>query len=194
MACGVCGTQQKWVFTLGKGICTLSTSRLIKNINLWTKELSAKSRVMGGCQAWFREKGEWNSLHLLDSRTEILVPFAAIQAVPIAVIAWYRLHRYAWYRYSAIVTISLQKKVVHKVSREKNSCVWFCITIVQQGSRKNESIYLKKRLSRMERKRLRGDCPWIRQSPLSQYLPQFGIRNVVMYWGSLFLKHSIKIR
>ncbi|MGO5018043.1 hypothetical protein ACTQ1W_13515, partial [Segatella copri] len=36
-------------------------------------------------------------------RTEILVPLAAIQAVPIAVIAWYRLHRYAWYRYSAIV-------------------------------------------------------------------------------------------
>lgn len=32
-----------------------------------------------------------------------MVPFAAIQAVPIAVIAWYRLHRYAWYRYSAIV-------------------------------------------------------------------------------------------
>ena len=24
--------------------------------------------------------------------------------VPIAVIAWYRLHRYAWYRYSAIVS------------------------------------------------------------------------------------------
>jgi len=39
----------------------------------------------------------------LKSRTEILVPLAAIQAVPIAVIAWYRLHRYAWYRYSAIV-------------------------------------------------------------------------------------------
>ncbi|RGX86148.1 hypothetical protein DXA63_16880, partial [Segatella copri] len=36
-------------------------------------------------------------------RTEILVPIAAIQAVPIAVIVWYRLHRYAWYRYSAIV-------------------------------------------------------------------------------------------
>ena len=40
----------------------------------------------------------------MKSRTEILVPIAAIQAVPIAVIAWYRLHRYAWYRYSAIVT------------------------------------------------------------------------------------------
>ena len=39
----------------------------------------------------------------MKSRTEILVPFAAIQAVPIAVIAWYRLQRYAWYRYSAIV-------------------------------------------------------------------------------------------
>ena len=39
----------------------------------------------------------------MKSRTEILVPIAAIQAVPIAVIAWYRLHRYAWYRYSAIV-------------------------------------------------------------------------------------------
>ena len=39
----------------------------------------------------------------MKSRTEILVPLAAIQAVPIAVIAWYRLHRYAWYRYSAIV-------------------------------------------------------------------------------------------
>ena len=33
----------------------------------------------------------------MKSRTEILVP--------IAVIAWYRLHRYAWYRYSAIVNI-----------------------------------------------------------------------------------------
>ena len=41
----------------------------------------------------------------MKSRTEILVPLAAIQAVPIAVIAWYRLHRYAWYRYSAIVNI-----------------------------------------------------------------------------------------
>ena len=39
----------------------------------------------------------------MKSRTEILVPLAAIQAVPIAVIAWYRLQRYAWYRYSAIV-------------------------------------------------------------------------------------------
>jgi hypothetical protein len=35
-----------------------------------------------------------------------LVPLAAIQAVPIAVIAWYRLQRYAWYRYSAIVICS----------------------------------------------------------------------------------------
>ena len=43
----------------------------------------------------------------LKSRTEILVPFAAIQAVPIAVIAWYRLQRYAWYRYSAIVIVPL---------------------------------------------------------------------------------------
>ena len=41
----------------------------------------------------------------MKSRTEILVPIAAIQAVPIAVIAWYRLHRYAWYRYSAIVSL-----------------------------------------------------------------------------------------
>ncbi|RGN79933.1 hypothetical protein DXB41_13395, partial [Segatella copri] len=41
-------------------------------------------------------------------RTEILVPLAAIQAVPIAVIAWYRLHRYAWYRYSAIVNLCLE--------------------------------------------------------------------------------------
>ena len=39
-----------------------------------------------------------------------MVPFAAIQAVPIAVIAWYRLHRYAWYRYSAIVN---KKPIVH---------------------------------------------------------------------------------
>jgi len=43
----------------------------------------------------------------LKSRTEILVPLAAIQAVPIAVIAWYRLHRYAWYRYSAIVSYDI---------------------------------------------------------------------------------------
>ena len=48
----------------------------------------------------------------MKSRTEILVPLAAIQAVPIAVIAWYRLHRYAWYRYSAIVT--LQAKAVRE--------------------------------------------------------------------------------
>ena len=53
----------------------------------------------------------------MKSRTEILVPIAAIQAVPIAVIAWYRLHRYAWYRYSAIVNkwsrwISDSKSVV----------------------------------------------------------------------------------
>ena len=34
-----------------------------------------------------------------------MVPIAAIQAVPIAVIAWYRLQRYVWYRYSAIVTV-----------------------------------------------------------------------------------------
>ena len=46
----------------------------------------------------------------MKSRTEILVPFAAIQAVPIAVIAWYRLHRYAWYRYSAIVILYKVKK------------------------------------------------------------------------------------
>lgn len=38
-----------------------------------------------------------------------MVPLAAIQAVPIAVIAWYRLHRYAWYRYSAIVNMGLAK-------------------------------------------------------------------------------------
>ena len=31
------------------------------------KELSTKSRVMGDCQVRFREKGGWNSLHLLDS-------------------------------------------------------------------------------------------------------------------------------
>lgn len=43
----------------------------------------------------------------MKSRTEILVPLAAIQAVPIAVIAWYRLHRYAWYRYSAIVILPI---------------------------------------------------------------------------------------
>ena len=46
----------------------------------------------------------------MKSRTEILVPIAAIQAVPIAVIAWYRLHRYAWYRYSAIVNISMSNE------------------------------------------------------------------------------------
>ena len=40
-----------------------------------------------------------------------MVPFAAIQAVPIAVIAWYRLQRYAWYRYSAIVTAAYQISV-----------------------------------------------------------------------------------
>lgn len=47
----------------------------------------------------------------MKSRTEILVPLAAIQAVPIAVIAWYRLHRYAWYRYSAIVNCHDCKRV-----------------------------------------------------------------------------------
>ena len=48
----------------------------------------------------------------MKSRTEILVPFAAIQAVPIAVIAWYRLQRYAWYRYSAIVIDSNEARNV----------------------------------------------------------------------------------
>ena len=48
----------------------------------------------------------------MKSRTEILVPLAAIQAVPIAVIAWYRLHRYAWYRYSAIVISWKEEKYV----------------------------------------------------------------------------------
>ena len=47
----------------------------------------------------------------MKSRTEILVPLAAIQAVPIAVIAWYRLHRYAWYRYSAIVSYVVDVEV-----------------------------------------------------------------------------------
>ena len=43
-----------------------------------------------------------------------MVPLAAIQAVPIAVIAWYRLHRYAWYRYSAIVTVRKKTGVSKK--------------------------------------------------------------------------------
>ena len=38
----------------------------------------------------------WSYLGRYHSRTEILVP--------LAVIAWYRLQRYVWYRYSAIVT------------------------------------------------------------------------------------------
>ena len=57
-----------------------------------------------------------------------MVPLAAIQAVPIAVIAWYRLHRYAWYRYSAIVTERIEQKIFHaeivvdtdKVKREES--------------------------------------------------------------------------
>ena len=66
----------------------------------------------------------------MKSRTEILVPIAAIQAVPIAVIAWYRLHRYAWYRYSAIVIVENLNKfykgktvmiVAHRLSTVKNA-------------------------------------------------------------------------
>ena len=58
----------------------------------------------------------------MKSRTEILVPIAAIQAVPITVIAWYRLHRYAWYRYSAIVNWRLKESLKlreTKPSRDK---------------------------------------------------------------------------
>jgi len=64
----------------------------------------------------------------LKSRTEILVPLAAIQAVPIAVIAWYRLHRYAWYRYSAIVTQThfTNKPQVVTLTITNNS-PWTCI-------------------------------------------------------------------
>ena len=40
-----------------------------------------------------------------------MVPIAAIQAVPIAVIAWYRLQRYVWYRYSAIVSMAAKQIV-----------------------------------------------------------------------------------
>ena len=59
-----------------------------------------------------------------------MVPIAAIQAVPIAVIAWYRLHRYAWYRYSAIVIVENLNKfykgktvmiVAHRLSTVKNA-------------------------------------------------------------------------
>ena len=38
-------------------------NEIINNLN---KELSTKSRVMGDCQARFREKGGWKSLYLLD--------------------------------------------------------------------------------------------------------------------------------
>lgn len=46
-----------------------------------------------------------------------MVPLAAIQAVPIAVIAWYRLHRYAWYRYSAIVNLEIDTPMFSKIER-----------------------------------------------------------------------------
>ena len=57
----------------------------------------------------------------MKSRTEILVPIAAIQAVPIAVIAWYRLHRYAWYRYSAIVKTNPELRMTHTEFRDKKN-------------------------------------------------------------------------
>lgn len=47
-----------------------------------------------------------------------MVPLAAIQAVPIAVIAWYRLHRYAWYRYSAIVTYQVPVIALHDIDKK----------------------------------------------------------------------------
>ena len=56
----------------------------------------------------------------MKSRTEILVPLAAIQAVPIAVIAWYRLQRYAWYRYSAIVRVVSVIKYRLKLKKHEN--------------------------------------------------------------------------
>ena len=61
----------------------------------------------------------------MKSRTEILVPLAAIQAVPIAVIAWYRLHRYAWYRYSAIVklTLHIQNEPVNEPVNERQQAI-----------------------------------------------------------------------
>ena len=46
-----------------------------------------------------------------------MVPIAAIQAVPIAVIAWYRLQRYVWYRYSAIVTLFVCSAVDAQILR-----------------------------------------------------------------------------
>ena len=50
-----------------------------------------------------------------------MVPFAAIQAVPIAVIAWYRLQRYVWYRYSAIVNYILAEIMEDRVKAK----AWF---------------------------------------------------------------------
>ena len=61
-----------------------------------------------------------------------MVPLAAIQAVPIAVIAWYRLHRYAWYRYSAIVTFldgnNFEDSIRNAISIGGDSDTLACIT------------------------------------------------------------------
>ena len=84
----------------------------------------------------------------MKSRTEILVPLAAIQAVPIAVIAWYRLHRYAWYRYSAIVTLKVYKELERmlkvseiKMSVDKVLALAKTITTIQIKLPQNKEVY-----------------------------------------------------
>ena len=69
----------------------------------------------------------------MKSRTEILVPLAAIQAVPIAVIAWYRLHRYAWYRYSAIVRIDSDTLRENAQPMLKNDYGKYLLSILEEN-------------------------------------------------------------
>ena len=70
---------------------------------LINKRLKYEEPCCGRLSSTVPGEGRVNFLRLLDCRTEILVPFAAIQAVPFAMLAWYRLQRYVWYRYCAIV-------------------------------------------------------------------------------------------
>ena len=71
----------------------------------------------------------WDSLY--DNIGES-VPFAAIRTVLIAVIAWYRLHRYAWYRYSAIVSYDKLCGVIRSLGEDPEDGTAYVFTSKDQ--------------------------------------------------------------
>ena len=54
---------------------------------------------------------------------------AAIQAVPIAVIAWYRLQRCVWYRYSAIVSKLINEQYYRLLKVNPDLSLYDCIAL-----------------------------------------------------------------